>query len=271
MRYGVISLGLSMLMAGTVSVAQAQVVAQGQARGSFASLLDNSIGLLDTSNTGPQSATEPGSFSVTVDEDALGVPGVLEVVSGGSSTTGRTTGSNPRVESIGGEVTADLLNGTIQAVSSRARAVVSCDGATASGGLTALTVGSDAIDLPLDPQPNTEINVAGLARIILNRQVFNRNQLTGSATLTVDGAVIELLNGGALVEVVLSTAFAALSNLPGNCDIFIGDGRQETTGGGGNGGGGCALNPSAPSTEAWPIFLLALLWILPKRRRVWEP
>lgn len=271
MRYAVISLGLSLLTAGTVSVAQAQVVAQGQARGSFASLLDSSIGLLDTSNTGQQSATEPGSFSVVVDEDALGVPGVLEVVSGGSSTVGQTTGSNPRVDSIGGEVTADLLDGTIQAVSSSARATVSCNGAIADSRLTALTVGNESIDLPLNPQPNTVIDVAGLARIVLNSQQFTRNQLTGSASLTVDAAVIQLLDGGDLVEVRLSTAFASLSGLPGNCDIFSGDGIQNTTGGGGDGGGGCALNPSAPSTDAWPIFLLALLWILHKRRRMWEP
>ena len=270
MEYRIIALGLSLLVAGTVSSVQAQVVAQGQARGSFASLLNNSIGLLNVSNTGPQSATQPGSFSVSVPEDALGVPGVVEVISGGSSTVGQTTGSNPRVDSIGGEVTADLLDGTVQAVASSARASVACNGAVAESRLTALTVGSDAIDLPLNPQPNTELNIAGLVRLILNRQVFTRNPVTGLASLTVDAAVLQVLDGGDLVEVILSTAFASLSGLSSNCDIFEGDGIRQSTTGGGDGGGGCALNPSAPSTEAWPIFLLTLLWILHRRRRTFH-
>ncbi|MGH7960985.1 MAG: choice-of-anchor P family protein [Candidatus Binatia bacterium] len=268
MRYRIVSLGLSLLLAGTVSTAQAQVIAQGQAQSSAVFLLGAEQGLLSTGNTQLQTATEPDDFAVTAQGASVDVPGVASVISAASSTAGRTSGSNPRVISNAGEVTADVLNGTVRAVTTGSQAIVSCRSASADADVNVLRIGTDVIDIPADPAPNTVIDVAGVARVTLNRQVFTPNQAAGTVTLTVDAALIEVLSGGQILEVVLSRSAAALAGLRSDCPIFT---RGLTTTGGGDGGGGCALNPSAPGTEAWPVFLLALLWILHRWRRTYGP
>ncbi|MGH7962895.1 MAG: choice-of-anchor P family protein, partial [Candidatus Binatia bacterium] len=248
------------------------VTAQGRARSSTATLLGTDVGLLTTGDTQLQTETEPGTFSVVVPGTAtVDVPGVASVISGASTTTGSANSTNSFVISTAGEVTADVLNGTVQVVTTGAQAAVSCDGATASAQVEALMIGNEAIDVPLNPQPNQVVEVAGVARVILNRQNIVPNLATRSVSAEVDAVVIEVLSGGQLLEVVLSSAAAALANLPASCPVIGGDGDDdgdEDTTGGGDGGGGCALNPSAPSIEAWPIFLLTLLWILHRRRRM---
>lgn len=229
MRHRVVYLALSLLILGTVSAAQAQVTAKGQARGSFASLLGDAVGLLNGTNTGGQEVDEPGSFSEQVDEDALGIDGVLEVISGAASTVGTANGINSSVSSTVGETTADVLNGTVEAVATSALAQVTCNGITADAGVNALTVGNQAIDIPLDPQPNTEINVLGVANVILNRQEIIINPATRSVSVRVDAVVIQLLTGD-LLEVILSTAFASLENLPASCPVIGGPGGTPVLG-----------------------------------------
>jgi len=229
MKYRVVYFALGLLVLGTVSTAQAQVKAKGQARGSFASLISNVVGLLDGTNTGPQEAVEPGNFNVSVDEDALGIPGVLEVVSGATSTIGIANGLNSSVTSVVGETTADVLDGTVEVLRTSALADVDCNAITAGATVELASVG-EGIEVPLNPQPNTTINVAGLATVTLNRQVITIDPITRSIEARVDAVVIQLLDGS-LLEIILGTAFARLENLPAGCPVIDGPGGPPPTGG----------------------------------------
>ncbi|MGH7962896.1 MAG: choice-of-anchor P family protein, partial [Candidatus Binatia bacterium] len=224
MRHRAIYLALSLVVLGAVSAAHAQVTAQGRARSSAAFLLGIEVGLLTTGDTQLQTEVEPGDFSVTAQGATLEVPGVASVISAASSTMGTAAGIDSEVTSITGEVTADVLNGTVEVLGTSARAEVSCTEISANATVNALMVGNQAIDVPLNPQPNTVIEVLGVARVILNRQNMTINQATRSASIEVDAVVIEVLSGGGVLEVVLASAAASLSNLPASCPVIGGPG-----------------------------------------------
>ncbi|MGH8010445.1 MAG: choice-of-anchor P family protein [Candidatus Binatia bacterium] len=161
---------------------------------------------------------------MTAQGASLSVPGVASVISAASATAGTAAGTSSAVSSIGGEVTADVLNGTVEVLGTSARADVSCTAVSANATVNALMIGNQAIDVPLNPQPNTVVEVLGVARVTFNRQTISINPTTRSVSVEVDAAVIEVLSGGNLLEVVLSSAAAELINLPASCPVIGGPG-----------------------------------------------
>ncbi|MGH7897575.1 MAG: hypothetical protein ACREQQ_06460 [Candidatus Binatia bacterium] len=217
------------------ATAEAQVTAQGRARGSYVELGNTPVPPLVTADTLLQTAMElPGLnfFDVTVGGASASVPPLAEVITGNenqSHTVGLAAGTNSVVVSTASDAVARALLGqapgpedVLEAVTSGATAILSCDVLFADSGITALTIAGTPVPVPGSVSPNTTIVDPALPLGILNRQVVSVDKPTGSISLLVQALDANLVMSPdpAIAEVVLSEAFASFTNLPQSCPVL---------------------------------------------------
>lgn len=150
---------------------------------------------------GPVSATITGVTAI----------GLIATGVEAASGDGTTTASTADAETSASAAVVNVLAGLITADAIVAASTSSCDGTTATSSAAGSTVTNLVVDgLALGnvtPEPNTTIEIPGVATIVLNEQIYSVNG-TGASALTVN--MIHVTGVGPLgLDIVVASAYSA--------------------------------------------------------------
>lgn len=212
--------------------AGSQHCVEGRAFGTCLTLLGSELTSVRTADTSVRSATAPNGFSEATSSAALSVPGVAEVASSASETSGNadpnTQGNTSSVMSAAGDAVVAVVPATdtspedpagaavLEVATSTTTATVSCTAApTGTAHIDVLSIAGTPVSIPGDLSPNTTILSPALPLLILNEQIV------GETSITVNAVHAKVLTNAELVELIVSSASGAAINCPtggGECD-----------------------------------------------------
>jgi uncharacterized repeat protein (TIGR01451 family) len=221
--------------------AAGQINIEGRAVGTSAQLLGTDVPPLRTADTGPQTATAPGSFTAEQAGATIPAAPLAEVASSASSTEGEadaaTQNNGTFVESIAGDVVARVLPGAapegadvIAVATTGTTLTLACDddqfgtenGILVESGLELLNIAGNPVISEAGPIPQgTVLSIpVELGIVILNEQIVE--QVGRGARVTVNAFRAQLVQDAEVLNLTLSSASGGILDVPEDveCDLF---------------------------------------------------
>ncbi|HEV8562392.1 MAG TPA: choice-of-anchor P family protein [Actinophytocola sp.] len=193
--------GLSIAAALLIAAAPASAdVGDGSA---FAAKVNLTIPLGSPVNVGPLAVSNtngPTSASVASLDAGLISAGVMETSAVHDEATGEVKAS---ASTANVKIALGALGGTVGLIQASCSATQGQDQDPITGTSSLANVNLAGITLPLNPAPNTKIDLLGLATLVLNEQIVNPDD--GSLTVNAFHLTVNVL-GVASGEVIISSA-----------------------------------------------------------------